>query len=102
MGAEILSLRDRWTIGRRVQGQVEVLYRPTEKGALFHAEQTPNAILEGPRGTGKSMILRNDAHIHAMSCPGLSYLIVRRTIPELKKSHLQFIEREIAWFGGSV
>jgi hypothetical protein len=77
------------------------LYVPTIRGTDFHECSVPNAILEGPRGTGKSVILRFDAHIHALTCPGLAYLIVRRTMPELRKSHLRFIEAEMAALGGS-
>ena len=76
------------------------MYRPTLKGAEFHELTVPNAILEGPRGTGKSIILRNDAHTWALRCPGLAYLIVRRTFPELRKSHLKFIDAEMKKLGG--
>jgi hypothetical protein len=36
-----------------------------------------------------------------MACPGLDYLIVRRTMPELRKSHLKFIEAEMRRLGGT-
>ncbi|HEX6276024.1 MAG TPA: phage terminase large subunit [Polyangiaceae bacterium] len=77
------------------------MYRPTVRGAEFHDLAIPNAILEGPRGTGKSIILRNDAHIHALKWPGMAYLIVRRMMPELRRSHLRFIEREMVKLGGT-
>jgi hypothetical protein len=95
-----LTAQDRWTLALQHGERVDVLYRPTLKGTEFHELTAPNAILEGPRGTGKSIILRNDAHIHALSCPGLTYLIVRRTFPELRKSHLRFIAAEMKKLGG--
>jgi hypothetical protein len=99
--AEPFTPQDTWTLAIRRGAAVDVLYRPTAKGAEYHALTVPNAILEGPRGTGKSIILRNDAHIHALLHPGMAYLIVRRTMPELKKSHLRFIEQEMHRLGGT-
>jgi hypothetical protein len=96
-----ITAQDRWTLAIQSGAQVDVLYRPTLKGAEFHELTVANAILEGPRGTGKSVILRNDAHIHALSCDGLDYLIVRRTMPELRMSHLKFIEAEMKRLGGT-
>jgi hypothetical protein len=97
---ELTDAQQRWTLALVRGSSAEVLYRPTKKGAEFHDLTLPNAILEGPRGTGKSMILRNDAHMHALLQPGMAYLIVRRTMPELRKSHLRFIDREMAKLGG--
>src|SRR4051812_27973296 len=100
MAEPLTPEQEKWTLALVWPNKIERLYTPTIKGAEFHELTIPNAILEGPRGTGKSIILRNDAHIHAMACPGLAYLIVRRTMPELRKSHLRFIEREMKRLGG--
>ena len=75
-------------------------YCPTPKGLDFHEATEPNVLIEGSRGTGKSILLRNDAHMRALAHPGHTYLIVRRTMPELKKSHLHFISHEMKIFGG--
>lgn len=75
-------------------------YVPTAKGLDFHESVCPNELIEGSRGTGKSMIIRNDAHMKAMAYAGYTYLIVRRTMPELKKSHLRFIGIEMKRMGG--
>lgn len=83
--------------GRRITHH----YVPTPRQLDFHESQKPNAIIEGARGTGKSLCLRNDAHMRALQYPGYSYLIVRRTMPELRKSHLRFIMAEMRAFGGS-
>lgn len=81
-------------------GRPTVMYTPTGKGRLFHACTIPNVLLHGPRGTGKSTILRFDAHMRAISTPGFRYLILRRTMPQLRKSHLHFIEAEMKKLGG--
>ena len=79
------------------------IYVPTAKGLDFHESDYPNEIIEGPRGTGKSTILRNDAHMRALSCPNYNYLIIRRTMPELKKSHLRanLLPNEMRKIGGT-
>lgn len=82
------------------EGKVEVLYDPSEKQVVFHQSQEANVLFVGSRGTGKSVALRWDAHIRAMSHPGLNYVILRRTFPELQKSHLLFIDKEIRQLGG--
>lgn len=82
-------------------GKYTVLYTPTPKGQLVHADDlTPNLLIHGPRGTGKSTILRFDAHMRAMKFPGFKYLVLRRTMPQLRKSHLAFIEAEMKKLGG--
>lgn len=87
-------------------GVLTVLYTPARrpdgvsKAAEYHACEIPNVLLHGPRGTGKSTILRFDAHMRAMKTPGFRYLILRRTMPQLRKSHLHFIEAEMKKLGG--
>lgn len=81
-------------------GSTEVLYEPTDLGRRAHACTTPNFLLEGERGTGKSTILRWDCHLKALAYPGYKYLILRRTMPELRKSHLLFLSSEMRKLGG--
>jgi hypothetical protein len=81
-------------------GQTEVLYSPSPKQAEFHSRTEPNVLFVGARGTGKSVALRWEAHIRAMSTPGFTYVILRRTYPELQKSHLLFMHNEMKKLGG--
>lgn len=81
-------------------GDEHILYVPTLKQQEFHASTAPNCILEGSRGTGKSKAIRNDAHMRALAYDGFIYLILRRTTPELRKSHLLFIKQEMEQLGG--
>jgi hypothetical protein len=78
------------------------LYRPDP--ALhqpeFHASECPNLLALGPRGTGKSLILRMDAILRCLVIPNFRALILRRTMPELRESHLNYIEREMKLLGG--
>lgn len=79
-------------------GTTDLLYMPQGKQKLYHESTVPNVIMEGPRGTGKSLAIRWDFHMRALAYPGYTYLILRRTMPELRKSHLLFIEREMRSF----
>jgi hypothetical protein len=82
-------------------GKIVHKYVPTPKQLDGHESIVPNLILEGSRGTGKSVWIRNDAHMRAMAHPGFVYLVIRRTMGELKKSHLKFMPREMLAMGGS-
>lgn len=79
----------------------DVLYSPTRIQRAFHGSTKPNCIMEGPRGTGKSQAIRFDAHMRAMAVPGWSYLIVRRHLTDLHKSHLTFMKGEMKKLGGT-
>lgn len=82
-------------------GKYKHKYVPAPKQLDFHESEILNCIMEGRRGTGKSWAIRNDAHMRALAFPGFTYLIVRRTMGELKKTHLKFIDREMKAFDGS-
>lgn len=92
--------RYQFLVRDKKSGKVIHYYCPTPKQLDFHESMVPNCIIEGSRGTGKSLCIRNDAHMRALACPGYCYLIVRRTMPELKKSHLKFISAEMKAMGG--
>lgn len=81
-------------------GKHKHTYVPSPKQLDYHESATLNCIMEGRRGTGKSWAIRNDCHMRALAYPGFVYLIVRRTMGELKKTHLKFIEREMKAFDG--
>lgn len=78
----------------------EVLYVPTEKQNEYHLSTAPNVLFYGGRGSGKSVCGRWDAHLRALSYPGFKYCILRRTYPELEKSHLIDLPREMRLLGG--
>jgi hypothetical protein len=83
------------------KGEKVVLYEPTPKQQEFHMREEANCLFWGGRGSGKSMALRWEAHARALSHPGFKYLIVRRTYPELEKSHLTFMTEEMRKLGGT-
>lgn len=85
----------------QTDGKVVTLYEPTEKGLEYHMRTEPNVLLWGGRGSGKSTIGRWDAHMRALAHPGYTYVILRRTFPELNRSHLVHVPREMKLLGGS-
>jgi hypothetical protein len=78
----------------------EVLYVPSIKQNEYHQSTAKNTLFYGGRGSGKSVCGRWDAHMRALSVPGFKYCILRRTYPELEKSHLIDLPREMKLLGG--
>ena len=79
----------------------QVLYCPNSEMAMdYHLRTEPNVLFYGGRGSGKSVTGRWDAHMKALAFPGFKYCILRRTYPELLKSHLIDVPKEMRFFGG--
>lgn len=81
-----------------VDGQV--LYVPSIKQEEYHQTVVKNVLFYGGRGSGKSVCGRWDAHMRALSTPGFKYCILRRNYPELEKSHLLDLPKEMRLLGG--
>lgn len=81
-------------------GKIHEMYKPHPAQILFHQNATPNLIAIGNRGGGKSQVLRFDAHMRALSVPGASLILVRKTYPDLLKSHIIYIKEEMNLLGG--
>ena len=79
----------------------EVLYVPSIKQNEYHNQTAKNVLFYGGRGSGKSLCGRWDAHMRAMAYPGFKYCILRRNYPELEKSHLIDLPKEMAILGGT-
>lgn len=80
-------------------GKTIDLYIPQDYQRAWHASNAPNLLALGTRGTGKSLMLRMDAHMRCLMLPSFHAIIVRRTMPELRASHLKYIEREAKLLG---
>lgn len=82
-------------------GTPHMMYEPTsEKHLWFHNSNIKNLIAYGNRGGGKSHLLRFDAHMRAMTIPNANLILVRRTYPELLRSHLIHISTEMKMLQG--
>ena len=92
---------------RLKDGSDYVMYTPTDKGLEFHLNETKNLLALGNRGGGKSIILRFDAHMRALSCPGSTIVLVRESYKDLMKNHIYFqglpwtsLKQEMKMLGG--
>jgi hypothetical protein len=82
-------------------GKLHKMYEPTSaKHVAFHNSSKKNLIAYGNRGGGKSVLLRFDGHMRALSVPDINLILVRRTYPELLRSHLIHISAEMKMLGG--
>lgn len=71
------------------------LYQPTPKGVTLHATQTPNILWGGSAGGSKSFGLRWEALRCSLMYEDFRTLIVRRELEELRRTHLDKLEREV-------
>lgn len=82
-------------------GTQHMMYEPTSpKHVWFHQTSTKNVLAYGNRGGGKSHLLRFDAHLRGMTTPNVNMILVRRTYPELLRSHLIHISTEMKMLQG--
>lgn len=82
-------------------GERVVFWQPFPKQVEFHESTIPNLLARGSRFSGKSVMLRHDAHMRAMSVPGVNLALVRRTLKDLHKTHLIDIRKEMQQLGGT-
>lgn len=81
-------------------GEPYKMYEPFYKQDIFHQSTVPNLLAYGNRGGGKSQLLRFDAHMRALAAPNCNLILVRRSYPELMRSHLIHIKTEMKLLGG--
>ncbi len=70
---------------------------PLDAAGVILPRVCPNLLLLGSRGSAKSHGLRWLCHWLALQLPGLQCLLLRRTLPELDRSHLVHIRYEQHW-----
>lgn len=82
-------------------GTPDVLYAAQPHQVPYHQSTLPNLLMIGPRASGKTTAIRHDLHMRAMQISGFKYLVLRRTFPELRRSHLIYIGEEMRRLGGT-
>src|SRR5687768_7991422 len=80
-------------------GEDDVLYEPLPHQEEFHQSTSRYTLMEGGRGSGKSKAMRWDAYQLCLGIPRFRALIVRRSMPELKQSHLNDVPFELERLG---
>ena len=81
-------------------GNRKALWIPFPKQVQFHESTITNLMARGSRGSGKSDLLRWDAHMRAMTIPNCVMVLIRSTLKQLQQSHLLFIREEMKQLGG--
>src|SRR5262252_8310371 len=66
-----------------------VIYLPTPRQVEFHESITKHTLFGGAAGPGKSHALRWDVYTRCLRQPGYEALLLRRTFPELEKTHIR-------------
>jgi hypothetical protein len=69
-------------------GVTEWFYEPTAQQVKFHTSPAKYRLFGGAAGGGKSHAERMEAYMRCLLIPGYRVLLLRRTLPELKKTHL--------------
>lgn len=87
------------------QGKLKAwLYVPLPKQTVWHeAVYQPSItrfLIGGAAGPGKSTCIRRILYEFAKIVPAFHAIILRQSIPDLKKSHLRFLPYEVAQLGG--
>ena len=82
----------------------EWLYVPLPMQVVWHeAVYNPEVtrfLIGGRAGPGKSTCIRRILYEFAKIIPGFHAIILRQSIPDLKKSHLRFLPYEVGQLGG--
>jgi hypothetical protein len=76
------------------------MYAAWPKQVEFHQSPITNLLAVGSRGSGKSLMLRMDAHMRALSVPGCRIILIRKTMRQLEESHLLNIREEMSMIWG--
>lgn len=87
---------------RAADGTVTWLYRPTPKQVEAHKCPALNLLFGGAVGGAKSHWLRWDFYKRCLIIPGYNALILRRSFPELERTHLREALREVDAFGAKL
>lgn len=75
--------------------QALAIGRPSSKQAQFLRLESRYVAYGGARGGGKSWAVRTKAKLLALRWPGISILIVRRTLQELRNNHILPLRKEL-------
>lgn len=98
-----LARQSKWAIAVGTGKTQTLLYVPlprqVEALEAVASQQYKWILFGGARGGGKSRFLRWLAYHYCLTIPNFQVLLIRRTYPELEKSHMRWMGREAAQLG---
>lgn len=83
------------TIRNPETDEEEAFYRPHARQLEFHNCPARYRLFGGALGGGKSFSLRMEAYVRSIQFPGHRTLLMRKVMPELKKTHLLELPQEL-------
>jgi hypothetical protein len=86
-------------LGKGKPGESPYVYLPTPAQVELHESRAKNVLWGGAAGGAKSHGLRWNIYRHCLTIPGYEALLLRRTFPELEKTHLRRMAREAPALG---
>ena len=89
-----------WALGTHKHLAFVPLPRQVEALEAVFSQRFKWILFGGARGGGKSRFLRFLAYYCCLKFPGFQALLLRRTYPELEKSHMRWVGREVGALGG--
>jgi phage terminase large subunit len=98
-----LARQNPWCIPVGKAPKLKLLYVPlprqVEALEQVASQQYKWILFGGARGGGKSRFLRWMAYYYCLKIPGFQVLLLRRTYPELEKSHMRWMSAEAIALG---
>lgn len=95
-----MERQSEYALAVTVKKQRKWLYVPSPKQVEFHASPAKNRLFGGAAGGSKSHAIRWGMYRRALTIDGYEGLLLRRTMPELRKTHLRRMAREVPMLGG--
>lgn len=80
-------------------GETQVFYQPSPRQKEFHENPARYRLYGGAAGGGKSHALRMESYMRCLQVPGYRVLLLRRTLPELKSTHIREMVAELPLLG---
>lgn len=92
---ESVTSLDELQVPSTAVGRISDFYRPWEHQESFHLNRAKNRLQVGSFGSGKSKPLLMEAVFHCLEFPGCNCIILRKTIPDLKRTVIDKFKKDV-------
>lgn len=94
MAIAVEKVRDRKDLAQRIPAGVKA-YAPRGAALRVFYDRSPEIVMDGPAGTGKSRAILEKLHLQAEKYPGMRGLIVRKTRSSLTQTAIVTFTRHV-------